>query len=228
VPRIEDFNLDIMDYLSKLKVLDLLSLLIQFPHIWSQVHDFSNFKEYMSKYPPIILNSRLIGRKGGSHAPFYVTMIIGDKILHNAMLDFGASSNIMPFSVMKSLNLQIIRPYGNVCRLDSRRVQVTCLIKNLTTCLFSHPDITCLMDVVVIDFPPTYGMLLLRKWSTSLGGSIHMDLSYALIPNSKGQLVILNMEPYYSEHVEELEQVEYVDNVCFLEECKLEEQMMEN
>lgn len=55
-----------------------------------------------------------------------------------------------------------------------------------------------------------------------------MDLSYALIPNSEGQPVILNREPYYSEHVEELEQVEYMDNVCFLEECELEEHMMEN
>jgi hypothetical protein len=96
---------DIMDLLNKLKVPIPLSWLVQFPFIRSQVHDFSNFKEEMSKDPPIILNSRLIGRKGGSHALFYVTMIIGDKMLHNAMLDSGASANIMPYSVMKSLNL---------------------------------------------------------------------------------------------------------------------------
>ena len=182
----------------------------------------------MSKDPPIILNSRLIGRKGGSHAPFYLTMTIGDKMIHNVVFDSGAFSNIIPYSAMMSLNLQISRPYGNVCGLESRRVQVMGLIKNLTTYLYAHPDIECLMDVLVIDFPPSYGMLLSRKSSIGMVFSLQMDLSYSLIPNAEGHLVIPNSEPYYSQNVEDLQQVEYVDDICFVEECEFEESTLEN
>ena len=124
----------------------------------------------------------------------------------------------MPYLVIQSLNLQISRPYGNVCGLDSRRVQVMGLIKNMTTYMYPYPDITCLMDVVVIDLPPAYGKLLSRKWLASMGGSIQMDLSYPLIPNVEGQLVILNREPYYSDHVENLNENELVDVISFVGE----------
>jgi hypothetical protein len=41
------------------------------------------------------------------------------------------------------------------------------------------------MDVVFIDVSDAWGMLFSRKWAANLGGSIHMDLSYATIPTLK-------------------------------------------
>jgi hypothetical protein len=38
------------------------------------------------------------------------------------------------------------------------------------------------MDVVVINVPNSMGMILSKKWVVDLGGSIYMDLSYAIIP----------------------------------------------
>ena len=35
------------------------------------------------------------------------------------------------------------------------------------------------MSVLVVDIPPQYGMLLSRKWSAEMGGSIQCDLSHA-------------------------------------------------
>jgi len=58
------------------------------------------------------------------------------------------------------------------------------------------------MDVVVIDIPPAYALLLSRKWSSSVGGTLQMDLSSVMIPNVEGKLVIIPREPYYSVHVE--------------------------
>ena len=46
-----------------------------------------------------------------------------------------------------------------------------------------------MMDVVVIDLSPTYGMLLSRKWVAGLGGYLMMDLSYLCVPNSDGALI---------------------------------------
>jgi len=46
----------------------------------------------------------------GGIQPFYISLSIHDKILHNVMLDSGASHNLMPEWVMEKLNLDITRP----------------------------------------------------------------------------------------------------------------------
>jgi hypothetical protein len=51
-----------------------------------------------------------------------------------------------------------------------------------------------IMDVLVIDCPTQWGMLLSRKWVADAGGSIQMDLSYADIPISQVEKVRLYRE----------------------------------
>ena len=50
--------------------------------------------------------------------PFYISTLLHDFILHNCMLDYGASHNLMPLSVMKELNLQITKPYRDLYSFD--------------------------------------------------------------------------------------------------------------
>ena len=38
------------------------------------------------------------------------------------------------------------------------------------------------MDVVVIDIPPNFWMLLSSSWASKLKGTLQMDMSYATIP----------------------------------------------
>ena len=38
------------------------------------------------------------------------------------------------------------------------------------------------MDVVVVDVPPKFGMLLSRSWDSKLKGTLQMDMSYATLP----------------------------------------------
>ena len=37
------------------------------------------------------------------------------------------------------------------------------------------------MDIVVVDIPPKYGMLLSRSWGEKLQGSLQLDMSYDTI-----------------------------------------------
>ena len=37
------------------------------------------------------------------------------------------------------------------------------------------------MDIVVVDVPPKYGMLLSRSWRAKLQGTMQMDMTYATI-----------------------------------------------
>jgi hypothetical protein len=55
---------------------------------------------------PTITFGPHIDNKEDSVAPFYVTLNIHDKLLHNCMLDSGASHNLMPKSVMENLGLE--------------------------------------------------------------------------------------------------------------------------
>ena len=38
------------------------------------------------------------------------------------------------------------------------------------------------MDLVVVDIPPKFGMLLSRLWDSNIKGKLQMDMSYAVIP----------------------------------------------
>ena len=58
---------------------------------------------------PIVLHSRDPNKE--DHPSFYISLIANDKLLHNCMLDSGASSNIMTKKVMEKMGLRITRPY---------------------------------------------------------------------------------------------------------------------
>ncbi len=55
------------------------------------------------------------------------------------------------------------------------------LIKDLVVTLAQILAQSIVMDVVVIDIPPKFGMLLSRSWTARLKGSMKMDMSYATI-----------------------------------------------
>ena len=92
------------------------------------------------------------------------------------MLDSRASSNIMTKKVMEQLNLRVSRPYHNICAMDSKMIEVHGLIKGLQVHLAVFSDIMFEMDIVVIDVPDAWGMLLNRKAVADLGGNLQMDL----------------------------------------------------
>ena len=102
-------------------------------------------------------------------------------ILHNAMLDSGASHNLMPKEIMETLNVDITRPYKDLFSLDSSKVKCLGLIKDLCVTLVQYLGKIIFMDIVVADIPPKYGILLSRSWGAKLQGSIQLDMSYATI-----------------------------------------------
>ena len=86
--------------------------------------------------PELIFGLEVNGKHlEGSIPPFYVTLNIHDKILHNAMFDSGASHNLIPKSVMEKLDLDITRPYKDLFSFDSSQVRCLRLIKDLCVSL---------------------------------------------------------------------------------------------
>jgi hypothetical protein len=101
--------------------------------------------------------------------PFYISLLVNGLLLWNCMLDSGASTNVMTLEVMNELGLTVSRPYRNVQAMDSREVQVCGVIKDLEVRLQEYPERILTMDVVVIDCPAKWGMLLSRKWVVMQG-----------------------------------------------------------
>jgi ribonuclease HI len=60
--------------------------------------------------------------------------------------------------------------------------------------LFQFPMKSVVMDIVVANVPPKFGMLLSRSWIKILGGTLHMDLTYATITMFWGEHRRLYME----------------------------------
>ena len=123
--------------------------------------------------PELIFGPNIEGRyQEGPVPPFYVSLNVHDKILHNAMHDLGASHNLMPKAVMENLGLEITRPYKDLYSLDSSRVICLGLIKDLCVNLAQITAKCLVMDIVMADVFPKYGMLLSRSWGAKLQGNM--------------------------------------------------------
>ena len=88
----------------------------------------------------------------------------------------------MAKEVMDSLGLDITRQCKYLYYFDSRRVKCLGLIKELVISLHQILDKSIVMDIVVVDVPAKFGMLLLRSWLAKLKGTMQMDFSYLTIP----------------------------------------------
>jgi hypothetical protein len=114
--------------------------------------------------------------------PFYTSLNIHDKVLHNFLMDLGAYQNLMPNIVMEELGLEVTKSYHDLYSFNSKKVKCLGSIKDLVISMFQLPMKSMVMDIIVVDVPLKFRMLLYRSWKKRLGGTLQMDLSYATIP----------------------------------------------
>ena len=82
---------------------------------------------------------------------------------------------------MEDLGLSITKPYHDLYAFDSRAVKCLGVIKDMVVSLAQLPMKSVIMDVVVADITPKFGMLFSRSWAKKVGGTLQMDLTYATI-----------------------------------------------
>jgi hypothetical protein len=160
--------------------------------------------------PPIILNTMYLDQPKEKNHPFYVSLGMNGLHLNNFMLHSRASTNVMSLKVMKQLGLKTTRPYGNVCGIDSRRVEVLGVCEDVEVFLIDFPHINVLMDILVIDVPDAWGIILSRTWSSTLKGFLSMNLAHAYIPIGDGMYGILHNMEKKDTHVMDMRGPNYV------------------
>ena len=83
-------------------------------------------------HPKLLFGAEVNGQDDTDDvALFYISLNIHDLILHNTMLDSGASHNLMPKAIMEKLGLEVTRPYKDLHSFDSNKVKCISLIKDL-------------------------------------------------------------------------------------------------
>ena len=88
---------------------------------------------------------------------------------------------------MDAIGLSITKPYHDLFSFESRKVKCLGLIKDLAVNLTQLPSKSVMMDIIVADIPPKFGLLLSRSWSKRLGSTLQIDLTYATIPMFEGE-----------------------------------------
>lgn len=58
---------------------------------------------------------------GINPTPFFLTLIVGDKLLHNNMIDLGASTTVMPKQVVDALKLKYEPLENGIMQLDRKK-----------------------------------------------------------------------------------------------------------
>jgi hypothetical protein len=131
----------------------------------------------------VVVNASLSGKRSRSTTPpFFITFEIFNRNVHNCMVDSSAFSNVMPLKVCEKLNVKIEEYDIQIIQLDKTRVKVIGELKNFLIRMSSNPKIHQTIDIIVVDIPDTYGMLLSRDWSSMLKGYFSTDWSHLWLP----------------------------------------------
>ena len=126
---VQNFNLE--SELGKIKIPMPFTQLIKNPSYKESVlkmigsannHPMSNIVNLQEENPKVFIGSALAEKtenEAGALPPFYVTLTVHEQMIHNYLLDSGASHNLIPKVVMDALGLSITKPYHDLYALDS-------------------------------------------------------------------------------------------------------------
>jgi hypothetical protein len=172
-----NLNFDLEGALSKMHMNVPLREAIKIPSIKEHFDTFfSGSTEPMD--PPIMLQVDHFRVQYGENPPFFMTLTMNNKYLNHCMLDIGTGANMMSLKVMQQMGLKVTRPYRNVCGFESKEIPTHGVVENLEVHLKEYPEKIVHIDIIVVDVPDVWGMLLSRKFGAMIGGSLEMDLTF--------------------------------------------------
>jgi hypothetical protein len=202
-PKADKITLD-FDFegaLSKMHVNVPLKEAVKIPSIKERFNTFfSGTAEPMD--PPIMLQADHFRIQYGENPPFFMTLMMNNKYLNNCMLDTSVGANMMSLKVMQQMGIKVTRPYRNVCGFESKAIPTHGVVENVEVQLKEFPEKTVHIDIIVVDVPDVWGMLLSRKFGAMIGGSLEMDLTFLRLPLKDGTIGRLLNMPITGTHVQ--------------------------
>lgn len=118
--------------------------------------------------------------------PFYLSLIIRNKLFRNCMIDSGASSSVMPKGVVDRLGIKYRPIKKGVAQIDGTIVQSVGVIKNWNLALHACPGCSVLQDISVIELPAHFAICLSMECIAKIGGYLSFDWSNMLFRTRYG------------------------------------------
>jgi hypothetical protein len=75
------------------------------------------------------------------------------------------------------------------------------VVENVEVHLKEYPENIFHVDIMVVDVPDVWGMLLSRKFGAMLGGALEMDLTFLQLPLKNGTVGHLLNVPITRDHL---------------------------
>ena len=86
------------------------------------------------------------------------------------------------------MGLKVTRPYRNVCGFKSKSIPTHGVVENVEVHLKEYPEKTVCIDIIVVDVPDVWGMLLSRKFGAMIGGSCYRTVCRRGLGSLKSRL----------------------------------------
>jgi hypothetical protein len=81
----------------------------------------------------------------------------------------------MPYSMCQKINVVPSKCTTRIIQLDRSDVKFMGELKDVMIRLASDPRVCQIIDIIVVDIPKAYGLLLSRDWSQKLQGYFTID-----------------------------------------------------
>jgi hypothetical protein len=147
--------------------------------------------------------------------PFYISIIIMDKIAHCFLIDGGSGPSMMSKIIMEELGLSCTNENTRII-LSYNSLQPTTIgeIKYVTLVLCAHPEIRTTLSIQVIHMPVrNHSIILGRYWKSLTGGYLSIDGTHLSLPRNGKNIIVLR-EGRISPYIESFPQ----PNVNYIEE----------
>jgi hypothetical protein len=105
-------------------------------------------------------------RTRGKIPPFFISLETHKLILHNCMVNSGATNNTMSLLVMEVVGLECTEYYEageSIHASDSRKVPTYGEIKDFCVSISSAPHNKTMFSIILVDLSTTYGVVLGRE-----------------------------------------------------------------
>ena len=132
---------------------------------------------------PQDVSAAMIGNKSKSMTPpFLITFEILNMNVHNCVVNSSASSTMMLYTITKRLHVIPEKTGTRIMQIDRTNAKVIRVLKYVLIRMAAKPQYTQVIDIVVVDIPEAYGMLLSRDWLAKLNGYFSTNWSHLLLP----------------------------------------------
>lgn len=140
--------------------------------------------------------------KKSNPPPFYLSLIIGDKLVHDFMIDSGARSSMMPSYVADFLGIKYEPMSKGIIQLYGSFVPILEVLRGVKMTL--HACLSCIIiqDILVVELPPHFAIFLSRDFTAQIGGYIASHWSFMFFRTRYGTKASIKAKPLALNHIE--------------------------